>query len=104
MLRLSAVSCSFLAVTCLLCTAPPATALDRELTICVYQGPCRDGDFIAVNICPDSEGGLAYGDSLILSPQGEVLAEARLFREQLVTAKITPARTCWTRSAGAGAR
>jgi len=34
---------------------------------------------------------LGYGNSLIVSPQGEILAEAELFRTELVTAKITPA-------------
>ncbi len=33
---------------------------------------------------------VGYGDSFILSPQGEMLAEADLFRTQLLTAKITP--------------
>ncbi|MGW8182238.1 MAG: carbon-nitrogen hydrolase family protein, partial [bacterium] len=34
---------------------------------------------------------LGYGQSLIVSPQGEMLAEAELFRTELVTARVTPA-------------
>ena len=34
---------------------------------------------------------LGYGDSFIMSPRGEVLAEAGLFRTRLVSARITPA-------------
>ena len=34
--------------------------------------------------------GVGYGDSFIISPQGEMLAEAELFRSELLTAKITP--------------
>lgn len=37
-------------------------------------------------------GQVGYGDSFILSPAGDVLAEARLFRTELVTAKIAPDR------------
>ena len=33
---------------------------------------------------------VGYGDSFILSPQGEMLAEAELFRTELLTVKITP--------------
>jgi predicted amidohydrolase len=33
---------------------------------------------------------VGYGDSFIISPQGEMLAEAALFRTELLTAKITP--------------
>ncbi len=36
---------------------------------------------------PDSPG---YGDSFIMSPQGEIIAGAELFRTELVTAKIGP--------------
>jgi predicted amidohydrolase len=32
--------------------------------------------------------GVGYGDSFILSPQGEMLARAELFRTELLTAKI----------------
>jgi predicted amidohydrolase len=39
----------------------------------------------------DARGGLSYGDSLILSPGGEVLAEANLFRTELLTARVTSA-------------
>ncbi len=35
-------------------------------------------------------GQVSYGDSFILSPQGEPLAEARLFRPGLITAVISP--------------
>ncbi|HUV14212.1 MAG TPA: carbon-nitrogen hydrolase family protein, partial [Acidobacteriota bacterium] len=34
--------------------------------------------------------GVGYGDSFIISPQGEILAEAELFRTELLTAKIKP--------------
>lgn len=44
------------------------------------------------NVVKTSRPGQAgYGDSFILSPQGEPLAEARLFRTELVTATLTPA-------------
>jgi predicted amidohydrolase len=33
---------------------------------------------------------VGYGDSFIISPQGEVLAQAELFRTELLTTKITP--------------
>jgi hypothetical protein len=39
----------------------------------------------------DRRGLVGYGDSFILSPQGEPLAEAKLFKTELITAKITPA-------------
>jgi predicted amidohydrolase len=35
--------------------------------------------------------GVGYGDSFIISPQGEMLARAELFRTELLTAKISPA-------------
>jgi predicted amidohydrolase len=35
-------------------------------------------------------GGVGYGDSFIISPLGEMLAEAPLFRTGMVTAKVTP--------------
>ena len=34
---------------------------------------------------------LGYGDSFIMSPRGETLAEAGLFHTKLITARITPA-------------
>lgn len=34
---------------------------------------------------------VGYGDSFILSPQGEVLAGAELFKTELITARISPA-------------
>jgi predicted amidohydrolase len=42
-------------------------------------------------VVTDKEDRLGYGDSFIISPQGEVLAQAELFRTELVTATITPA-------------
>jgi predicted amidohydrolase len=33
---------------------------------------------------------VGYGDSFIISPQGEMLAEAELFRTELLTSKIAP--------------
>lgn len=42
---------------------------------------------VVVTAKPDSPG---YGDSFIMSPQGEILAGAELFRTELVTAKIGP--------------
>jgi (R)-amidase len=36
------------------------------------------------------ENRIGYGDSFIISPLGEMLAEAQLFRTELVTAKVTP--------------
>jgi predicted amidohydrolase len=39
----------------------------------------------------DRSGQIGYGDSFILSPQGTPLAEAKLFRNELITATITPA-------------
>ena len=35
--------------------------------------------------------GLGYGDSFIVSPRGEMLAEAELFRTEMITAKVSPA-------------
>ena len=34
--------------------------------------------------------GLGYGDSLIVSPRGDILAEAALFKNEMITTKITP--------------
>jgi predicted amidohydrolase len=39
----------------------------------------------------DRPGQVGYGDSFIFSPQGEPLAEAKLFNTELITARITPA-------------
>jgi predicted amidohydrolase len=33
---------------------------------------------------------VGYGDSFIISPQGEMLAQTELFRTELLTARITP--------------
>jgi predicted amidohydrolase len=35
--------------------------------------------------------GVSYGDSFIVSPRGDMLAEADLFKTEMITAKITPA-------------
>ncbi len=43
---------------------------------------------VVVTGSPDRVG---YGDSFIISPQGEMIAEAELFRTELLTARITPA-------------
>ncbi len=42
-------------------------------------------------VVTDKKDRLGYGESFILSPQGEMLARAELFRSELVTARITPA-------------
>lgn len=42
-------------------------------------------------VASDRAGEVAYGDSFILSPQGTELAAAKLYRNELVTATITPA-------------
>lgn len=39
----------------------------------------------------DRPGQIGYGDSFILSPQGTPLAEAKLFKAELITATVTPA-------------
>jgi predicted amidohydrolase len=39
----------------------------------------------------DRPGQVGYGDSFILSPQGTPLAEAKLFKSELITATVTPA-------------
>jgi predicted amidohydrolase len=39
----------------------------------------------------DRAGQVGYGDSFILSPQGTPLAEANLFKTELITATVTPA-------------
>ncbi len=43
------------------------------------------------NVVTRDRKGLGYGDSLIVSPRGEMLAEAELFRTELITATVTPA-------------
>ncbi len=43
------------------------------------------------NIVAEGSKMLGYGDSFIVSPRGEMLAEAELFRAEMITAKITPA-------------
>lgn len=43
------------------------------------------------NVKSDRPGQIGYGDSFILSPQGTPLAEADLFKTEMITATITPA-------------
>jgi (R)-amidase len=43
------------------------------------------------NVVVNGKERLGYGDSFIVSPRGDMLAEAELFRTELVTAKVTPA-------------
>lgn len=43
------------------------------------------------NVVAKDKNGLGYGDSLIVSPRGDMLAEAELFRTEMITAKVTPA-------------
>jgi Carbon-nitrogen hydrolase len=45
----------------------------------------------ANNVKSDRAGKVGYGDSFILSPQGTPLAEAKLFKDELITATVTPA-------------
>lgn len=45
----------------------------------------------ANNVKSDRPGQIGYGDSFILSPQGTPLAEAKLFKTELITATVTPA-------------
>ena len=42
-------------------------------------------------VLTDQKDRLGYGEAFIVSPQGEMLARAELFRSELVTARITPA-------------
>ncbi|MBM4095039.1 MAG: carbon-nitrogen hydrolase family protein, partial [Planctomycetes bacterium] len=44
----------------------------------------------ANNVKSDRAGQIGYGDSFILSPQGTPLAEAKLFKTELITATVTP--------------
>jgi predicted amidohydrolase len=43
------------------------------------------------NVVSRDKNGLGYGDSFIINPRGEMMAEAELFRTQMLTAKISPA-------------
>jgi predicted amidohydrolase len=43
------------------------------------------------NVKSDRPGRIGYGDSFILSPQGTPLAEAGLFKTELITARVSPA-------------
>ena len=49
------------------------------------------------NVKSDRPGQIGYGDSFILSPQGTPLAEAGLFKTELITARVSPAmfRSPW---------
>ncbi len=42
------------------------------------------------NVVSKQGRGLGYGDSLIVSPRGDMLAEAELFRTEMITARVTP--------------
>ncbi|MHB8953203.1 MAG: carbon-nitrogen hydrolase family protein [Pirellulaceae bacterium] len=44
----------------------------------------------ANNVKSNRPGQIGYGDSFILSPQGTPLAEAKLFKTELITATVTP--------------
>jgi len=43
------------------------------------------------NVVAKDKRGLGYGDSFIISPRGEMLAEAELFRAEMITARISSA-------------
>jgi predicted amidohydrolase len=43
------------------------------------------------NVVSRDKKGLGYGGSFIVNPRGEILAEADLFRTEMITAKVTPA-------------
>lgn len=43
------------------------------------------------NVVARDKKGLGYGDSFIVNPRGEMLAEAELFRTEMISAKISPA-------------
>ncbi len=42
------------------------------------------------NVVAKDKRGLGYGDSFIVSPRGDMLAEAELFRSEMITARVTP--------------
>ena len=46
---------------------------------------------VRANVVAKDKKGLGYGDSFIVSPRGEMLAEAALFRAEMITATITGA-------------
>jgi predicted amidohydrolase len=52
---------------------------------------CQLGMVVARSNIAGTQTGLGYGDSFIVSPRGEMLAEAELFRTEMITAKVTPA-------------
>jgi predicted amidohydrolase len=43
------------------------------------------------NVVARDKRGLGYGDSFIINPRGDMMAEAELFRTEMITARITPA-------------
>jgi predicted amidohydrolase len=45
---------------------------------------------VRANVVKTGERQLGYGDSFILSPRGDILVAAELFRQELITARITP--------------
>ncbi len=55
----------------------------------------------ANNVKSDRAGKVGYGDSFILSPQGIPLAEAKLFKDELITATVDPSmiRSPWASDA-----
>ena len=42
------------------------------------------------NVVAKEKRGLGYGDSFIINPRGDMMAEAELFKTEMITAKITP--------------
>lgn len=42
------------------------------------------------NVVVEDKQGLGYGDSFIINPRGDMLAEAELFRTEMITAKVGP--------------
>ena len=40
------------------------------------------------NVVAKDKGGLGYGDSFIVSPRGDFLAEAELFKQDMLTATL----------------
>lgn len=65
---------------------------EGHLRIAAWQGRCVDGDLDANVVGKDSvrPGSLGYGDTAIFDPRGVAIAEAGLFREQLIVADIYP--------------
>jgi predicted amidohydrolase len=74
----------------------PANSADdhrRSVRNCHIGLACQLGMVVArANIVrSDRPGQISYGDSFILSPQGAALAEANLFKTELITTTISPA-------------